>query len=120
MYELSIKDNISTAHFLRNYKGKCANLHGHTHVVEVTILGEKLDKAGMVADFVVLKKTLSEILTKIDHVCLNDIQFFKENNPTSENIARYIYQKYSESIKPIKVKQVQVWESDSSSVIYYE
>jgi len=120
MFELSVKGSIASAHFLREYEGKCKNLHGHTWKIEVTIISDRLDDIGMVADFTVLKKQLKEFLSTIDHVCLNDLSFFKEVNPSTENIAKYIYTHFADVIKPLKIKAVQAWESDTSSVTYYE
>ena len=120
MFELAIKGDIASAHFLRGYEGKCKNLHGHTWNIEVTIASGQLDAIGMVADFAVLKKQLKEFLTAIDHVCLNDLPYFQEVNPTTENIAKYIYVRFTKVIDPLAIKTVQVWESETSSVMYYE
>ena len=119
MFELSIKDTIASAHFLPGYSGMCKDLHGHTWKIEVVIANEKLNKIGMVVDFVELKKTLKDFLKPIDHVCLNDLAYFKKNNPTTENIAKYIYDNFQGKIKPLEIKRVQVWESETSSVTYY-
>lgn len=120
MYELSIKGDIAAAHFIEGYPGKCKDLHGHTWKIEVTVISDRLDEIGMVADFAVLKKHLRGVLEKIDHVCLNDLDYFKQHHPTTENLARYIYGEFAEAVKPIRIKQVRVWESDTSSVTYYE
>jgi len=120
MFEIAIKGDIASAHYLRKYEGKCKNLHGHTWNVEVVMISEELDEIGMVADFRVLKKQLKEFLMTIDHVCLNDLPYFQEVNPTTENIAKYIYTHFAETVTPLKIKSVQVWESDTSSVLYYE
>ena len=120
MFEICIKDHIASAHFLPGYDGMCKNLHGHTWKIEVFIVGEKLDNVGLLADFAVLKKKLKEFLSHIDHVCLNDLPYFKKNNPSTENIAKYIYEHFSREIHPLKLSKVQVWESDLASVIYYE
>ena len=120
MFELTVKDEISSAHFLRGYPGKCKDMHGHTWKIEVSLLGEKLNDIGMVTDFAVLKKQFKEFLSALDHTCLNDIEFFKENNPTAENIAAYIFQGFSKVVAPLRIKQVRVWESDRASAIYYE
>lgn len=120
MFELSIRGDIASAHFIEGYQGKCKDLHGHTWKVEVTIMSGQLDEIGMVADFAVLKQQLREVLGAIDHVCLNDLAFFKELSPTTENIAKYIYTHFKEAIKPLTIKHVRVWESDTSSVTYYE
>ncbi len=120
MYELSIRGDIAAAHFIEGHQGKCKNLHGHTWKIEATVINEELDDIGMVADFAVLKQHLRDILSELDHVCLNDLPFFKEVRPTSENIARYTYQRFNTAIAPLSLKRVQVWESDTSSVTYYE
>ncbi len=120
MFELSIRGDIASAHFIEGYQGKCKNLHGHTWKIEVTIVSDQLDDIGMVADFAVLKKQLCEVLAVIDHVCLNDLAYFKEHSPTTENIAKYIYKHFKKAIEPLRTKHVRVWESDTSSVTYYE
>lgn len=119
MYELRIQDTIGSAHFLRGYEGKCKNLHGHNWKVEAVIANESLDGLGMVADFSVLKKKLTDFLMTMDHVCLNDIEFFKDVNPTTENMARYIFESYAKEIAPLALKSIEVWESEKSSVRYF-
>ncbi len=120
MFELSINDDIAAAHFLRDYDGPCKDLHGHTWKVEITIASDQLNDIGLVIDFRELKKKLKEVLAHIDHVCLNDLSFFKNNNPSTENLAKYIYREFAGRCKPFELKKVCVRESDSSSVTYYE
>ena len=120
MFELSIKGDIASAHFLRGYQGRCKDLHGHTWKIEVRMIRQELDAIGMVADFAIVKKQLKEFLMTLDHVCLNDLPYFKEHHPTTENIAKYIYENFAKVIHPLKIKNVQVWESDTSSVVYYQ
>ncbi|MCA9400929.1 MAG: 6-carboxytetrahydropterin synthase QueD [Candidatus Omnitrophica bacterium] len=119
MFELTIKGDIASAHFLRGYQGKCKDLHGHTWIIEITVMSDQLDSIGMVADFKILKAKLKDFLMTIDHVCLNDLAYFKEHNPTTENLAKYIYDGYSQNVQPIRVKHVRVWESPTSSVTYF-
>ena len=120
MYELTIKSDIASAHFIPGYEGPCKNLHGHTWKIAVSLESQMLDRLGMVADFALLKKKLKEFLTDLDHVCLNDLAYFKEHPPTTENIAKYVFKNFSKMIAPLKIKQVQVWESEAASVVYYE
>ncbi len=120
MFELSIKGHIASAHFLRGYDGPCKDLHGHTWKIELTILSKELNDIGLVVDFKELKCKFNSFLDSLDHVNLNDLPYFKEINPSTENIARYIYQNFSKEINPLKLKHVQVWESDTASVTYYE
>lgn len=120
MFELSVTGDIASAHFLRGYDGPCKDLHGHTWKIEVTVERDNLNDKGMVVDFIAIKKQLREFLSHIDHVCLNDLKYFKKANPTTENIAQYIYKEFAKVIKPLKIKRVRVWESESSSVTYFE
>lgn len=120
MFELSVRGDIASAHFIEGHEGKCKNLHGHTWKIEVTLINDRLNDLGMVADFAVLKRQLQEVLEPIDHVCLNELPFFRERSPTTENIAKYIYAHFKEMIKPLGIKEVRAWESDTSSVTYCE
>ena len=116
MFELKVSANFSSAHKLRKYIGKCARLHGHNWKVDVYIRSNHLDKIGMIKDAQEVKKILNKFLEKLDHRYLNEIPFFKKKNPTSENIARYIYQELKRTL-PQLVK-VCVHESDSVAVSY--
>lgn len=120
MFELTVCEHIASAHYLRNYVGKCANLHGHTWRVEVTVMGEQLNDVGMLIDFVEMKEKLGRLVKELDHVCFNELEYFKTVNPTSENIAKFIYQKLSPELKPCKIKNVCVWESPITCARYYE
>jgi len=124
MYEICVEDDFSAAHNLRNYKGKCEKLHGHNYRVQIFIRGEKLDKSGMLADFVEVKKALKKILDKLDHQYLNEIPPFDKLNPTAENISKYIYDKlnllFAHRSSLFAVFKVTVWESDTSSASYGE
>lgn len=120
MYALAIKSDFAASHLLKGYEGKCKNLHGHTWKVEMVIASEKLDKVGMVADFALLKKQLKEFLETLDHTHLNDVPYFKDVNPTTEHIARYIYEEFPKKFPPLSLKRVTVWESDCASVTYFK
>lgn len=120
MFELTVRDEFSSAHFLRDYNGQCKNLHGHTWKVAVTVSGQELNNIGVMADFVEMKRHLKALISSLDHVCLNDLDFFRSNNPTAENLARYIYQEYKMRIAPVTLVKVQLWESDKADVVYYE
>jgi len=118
VYNIKVEANFSSAHNLRGYRGKCEDLHGHNWRVEVEVKKETLDKIGMVLDFKYLKAKLNKILDKLDHKYLNNVVYFKKVNPTSENIAKFIYgQLHSVGIKAASVR---VWENDTSSAQYYE
>jgi 6-pyruvoyltetrahydropterin/6-carboxytetrahydropterin synthase len=120
MFEITVRDHISSAHQLHGYDGPCMHLHGHTWKIEVIVVGDQLDKIGLLTDFKVLKKKLKDILGPLDHVCLNDLPAFQGINPSTENLARHIYREFIKVSAPLKLKHVQVWESDTASVIYYE
>ena len=88
MFSISVEAEFSAAHKLNNYKGKCEALHGHNWRVQLFVASQRLDKDGLVFDFIKLKKHLKEALKKLDHKMLNEIDYFKKNNPTSENISK--------------------------------
>ncbi len=120
MFELKVRDHIAAAHYLRGYEGPCKELHGHTWQIEITVMSENLNDMGLVVDFKDIKKRLKSFLDQLDHVCLNDLPAFDEENPTTENIAKFIYQNFAKDLKPLTLKSVQVWESDTASITYYE
>ncbi|MFH1288956.1 MAG: 6-carboxytetrahydropterin synthase QueD, partial [bacterium] len=122
MYEITIKTNFSAAHYLKGYEGKCSSLHGHNWMVEISVLAEKIDSLGMGIDFYILKGESEKILKELDHKNLNDIPYFKEENPSSENIARFIYQNIKTNLheKKVKISWVKVSETLNNSVTYWE
>ena len=120
MFELSMGGHIAAAHFLRGYDGPCKDLHGHTWKIEVTIQSDKLNEIGLVADFRDVKRKLNEFLAHLDHVSLNDLPYFQKVNPSTEHLAKYIYQEFAKQSRPFKLVRVRVWESESASITYYE
>ncbi len=123
MYELSVKSEFEAAHRIKDYPGKCARLHGHNWIVEAVAEGEKLDSLGILLDFKIFKARLNEVLDELDHQYLNETEFFSEQNPTAENIAREIFLKLSGADifnGAAKLKAVKVFESPKSCVTYYE
>ncbi len=121
MYEITIETHFSSAHRLRQYNGECERLHGHNWNVQVSIAAEKLNELGMVMDFKDLKQKTKVLIDKFDHQYLNDIPPFTEINPTTENMARYMYDKLSKTINDsrIRVSKVTVWESENSYASYW-
>lgn len=118
MYSLRVEGSFSSAHNLRGYKGKCEDLHGHNWRIEVVVKSEELNNIGIVVDFKELKKKLKAVLEEMDHKYLNKLAYFKKINPTSENIAKYIYQKLITKI-PL-LDSVTVWENATSCATYEE
>ncbi len=98
MFEVRVETDFAAAHFLRDYHGKCENLHGHNYKVYAHVRGSQLDAGGMLLDFTQLKAALKTVIGKIDHTNLNDIDFF-DQNPSAERIALYIYQGLQEELK---------------------
>jgi 6-pyruvoyltetrahydropterin/6-carboxytetrahydropterin synthase len=121
MYHLKVFDYFSSAHFLKGYQGKCESLHGHNWKVEAEVEGEKLDNLGMLIDFKILKEHLAEVLKEMDHTLLNNIEEFKNTNPSAELIAKYIYKNLGRLLpKGVNVSTVSVWETERSQAIYSE
>jgi len=122
VYDLMIESQFSSAHQLRGYKGKCENLHGHNWRVQVTVSSDKLDDIGIVIDFHELKEITSEVISSLDHSFLNEVFPFTEINPSSENIAKWIYESIKKKLDQdqCNISSVTVWENETASATYYE
>ena len=122
MYELKIISQFSGAHQLREYGGKCERLHGHNWKIEVCIKGSKLGEDGMLIDFGLVKEAAKKVLSDLDHQFLNELEPFKKVNPSSENIAQYLYAALGRDLNNdrIRVSKVTAWESDSTCATYME
>jgi 6-pyruvoyltetrahydropterin/6-carboxytetrahydropterin synthase len=121
MYELKIITHFAAAHQLRDFNGPCENLHGHNWKIEVYVASDVLNEAGMVVDFAVIKEKTGAIIKKFDHRFLNDLEPFKDRNPSSENIAQYIAERLSSELNSstLRVTRVTSWESDTACATYY-
>jgi 6-pyruvoyltetrahydropterin/6-carboxytetrahydropterin synthase len=120
MYELVVIAQFSAAHNLRNYEGTCERLHGHNWRVEVFVRADALGKGGMVLDFRILREEIEKVLVALDHQYLNDLPYFHKEEPSSENIARYIYDALEEQLRPHGVRpyKVTAWESEGAGASY--
>jgi 6-pyruvoyltetrahydropterin/6-carboxytetrahydropterin synthase len=122
MYEVSVDETFAAAHNLRNYKGKCENLHGHNYKVRVTLAGKELDAAGLLYDFVHLKQVIQGVIRSLDHKYLNELPPFDVLNPSAENIARFVYEQTAKQLPAnangTGVASITVWESDVTSATY--
>lgn len=121
MYEVTIKKSFSAAHLLKEIGGKCEDLHGHNFVVEISVASCKFNTEGILIDFSILKKWTDEVIKDLDHKYLNDIKYFEVINPSSELIAKFIYDRISKKAHRhhLKVSCVTVLESENESVSYY-
>jgi 6-pyruvoyltetrahydropterin/6-carboxytetrahydropterin synthase len=118
VYQISVEQHFDAAHALRGYRGKCEALHGHRFRVVVRIESPGLDDIGLAYDFSELKKHLAGVITKFDHVCLNDVPPFDKLNPSSEYIAATIYKELKPKLTGVSIVAVEVWESPQTGVIY--
>ncbi len=125
MFELKVKSHFAGAHQLTMVGRKCENLHGHNWNVEVCVTGEKLNSAGVLADFGDIKKAVRKVVDgELDHQFLNDLEMFKGVQPTSERIAIYIAERVQailsrELTEEIRVSKVMAWESDDACATYF-
>jgi 6-pyruvoyltetrahydropterin/6-carboxytetrahydropterin synthase len=121
MYEITVHSHFSGAHRLRYLHGKCEELHGHNWKVEVSVVSNRLGKEGVVIDFGILKQKLEKVLKPLDHTYLNDLPYFSKIEPSSENIAKYIFDGLKRELNghPGILKKVTAWESETSSATYF-
>jgi 6-pyruvoyltetrahydropterin/6-carboxytetrahydropterin synthase len=122
MFKINVSSSFSAAHKLNDYPGLCKNLHGHNWKVRIQINCQKTDKLGMAIDFGIAKKHLRDLMEVFDHQYLNELDCFEGINPTSENIAMIIFNELKKEFNSPEnyISEVEVWESDFSSVIYSE
>ena len=116
MFEVSVREHFDAAHYLRGYKGKCENLHGHRYEVVVTVRELEVNEIGLAYDFAELRHHVREVVDRFDHACLNEVSPFDKVNPSSENIASTICEELQE--RGLVVVRVQVFESPDSFVTY--
>jgi 6-pyruvoyltetrahydropterin/6-carboxytetrahydropterin synthase len=125
MFEVTVEAGFSSGHYLRNYRGKCENPHGHNYQVFVTLIGEELDEAGMLLDFKLLKQVMRPTVEYLDHFMINDLKpFDAELNPSAENLAKYFYDQTSAQLHEmtggrVRVKDCTLYETDTSFARYY-
>ncbi|HNV72385.1 MAG TPA: 6-carboxytetrahydropterin synthase QueD [Candidatus Ozemobacteraceae bacterium] len=121
MYRITIEKSISSAHCLRQYEGKCRELHGHNWNFQVTIEADQLDSLGMVLDFGVVKRHLADLLEPFDHKLLNDVPPFDRLNPTAENISSFVFDELSKRLNTdrVKVMSVKTWETPTNVAEYH-
>lgn len=125
MFEVSVEDTFAAGHALRGYRGKCENPHGHNYKVQITLAGEELDNIGLLYDFKDLKAAMNQIIDRLDHQFLNDIEPFREQNPSAENMARFFYTEANAKLRSVtggrvRVKEVKIWETDTTTATYFE
>lgn len=117
MYEVIVEQTFAAAHALRNYHGSCEKTHGHNFRVEITVVGNQVDEAGMLVDFIDLKRDMDKVVMRLDHTFLNEIEPFTTVSPSAENIAKHIYDEIG---KLTPVSCVRVWETNEMSATYHE
>jgi 6-pyruvoyltetrahydropterin/6-carboxytetrahydropterin synthase len=125
MFEITVEDTFAAGHYLRNYKGKCEKPHGHNYKVRVTMHGQTLDHAGLLVDFKDLREVMRHVIDRLDHQMINELEPFTTVNPSAENLAKYFYEETNTNLVKatngrVKVKDVTVWETDTTTATYFE
>jgi 6-pyruvoyltetrahydropterin/6-carboxytetrahydropterin synthase len=122
MYRTTVLSHFSGAHRLRHLHGKCEALHGHNWKVEVSVVSNRLNKGGVVIDFKILKQKVEKVLKPLDHTYLNDLSYFSEREPSSENIAEYVFVRLKAELNGHRVilTEVTAWESETCCATYFE
>lgn len=125
MYEVTVEDSFAAGHYLRNYRGKCENPHGHNYKVRITLQGPELDHAGLLLDFKELKLVMKPVIDRLDHRMINDVAPFTMLNPSAENLAKFFFDETNITVKSstsgrVSVKEVTIWETDTTTARYSE
>jgi 6-pyruvoyltetrahydropterin/6-carboxytetrahydropterin synthase len=121
MFEITIEETFAAGHALRNYRGKCENVHGHNYRCQVSVQGEELDEIGLLVDFVELKRVVHSVLDRMDHQWLNEFPPFDVLNPSAENMAKFIYDEVTaglQGLRGVKIGSIRLWETDTASATY--
>ena len=123
MFEVSVEQTFAAGHALRNYKGKCENVHGHNFRVQVIIEGERLDTTGLLVDFLDVKSLMQGVIERLDHQFLNEMAPFDVINPSAENLAKYFYEETTRQMNAMpdgaRVTCITIWETDTTSATYW-
>ena len=122
LFEVKVISSFAAAHNLKDFRGKCENLHGHNWKVEVVLRGESLESNGILVDFGEVKAATREALEEVDHKYLNELPFFSQNNPSSENVARFLFEKLSTKLNTgnRRLLSVSALESADACATYME
>lgn len=121
MYEVSVEQTFAAGHALRNYHGKCENVHGHNYRLKVTLAGTQLDAAGLLVDFTELKSVMQTAIERLDHQFINNVPPFDTLNPSAENMAKYFYDALSSALdnrNSVRVSEVKLWETEVAAATY--
>jgi 6-pyruvoyltetrahydropterin/6-carboxytetrahydropterin synthase len=117
-----VDETFAAAHNLREYKGKCEDLHGHNYKVRIVLAGKELDSTGLLYDFVHLKQVIRGVIQSLDHKYLNELVPFDKLNPSAENIARHIYNETARQLRETPngagVASITVWETETTAATY--
>jgi 6-pyruvoyltetrahydropterin/6-carboxytetrahydropterin synthase len=123
MFQVSVEETFSAGHALRGYKGKCENVHGHNYRVQITLEGPQLDNIGLLVDFTRVKQVMREVIKRLDHQFINDLEPFTNVNPSAENMAKYFFEEVSSQLRDLPpgatVKDVVIWETDTACAKYW-
>lgn len=120
MYQLTVTGHFAAAHSLRNFKGRCEALHGHNWKVEVVVSGSQLDQADLLMDFGELKKLMNQAMDQLDHRYLNEVPPFDQVNPSSEMIAKWLFENIAQGLPPqVRMHSVSAWESHRAKATYF-
>jgi 6-pyruvoyltetrahydropterin/6-carboxytetrahydropterin synthase len=125
MFRITVEDTFASGHYLREYRGKCENPHGHNYRIRVTLEGEQLDRAGLLLDFKDLKEAIKPTVDRLDHQMINDLEPFTSLNPSAENLARYFFGQIQERLRRttngcVTVRDVTIFETETTTATYFE
>ncbi len=122
VFEIYVKTHFSAAHSLKGYQGDCARVHGHNWIIEVFVKCKELNEIGIGIDFRDIQREIKGVLQELDHFNLNELPTFQKVNPTSENIAKFLYYAFGKKLNSdvVKVSKVKASETPEAGAFYWE
>jgi 6-pyruvoyltetrahydropterin/6-carboxytetrahydropterin synthase len=122
VFEICVETHFSAAHSLTGYLGNCAQIHGHNWIVEVFVRCRELNDIGIGIDFRDVRQAIKDSIKDLDHSYLNEYPEFKNTNPSSENIAKFLYRELGGKINSdnVKISKVKVSETRGAGAYYWE
>jgi 6-pyruvoyltetrahydropterin/6-carboxytetrahydropterin synthase len=121
MFTISVEKRFRASHQMILTDGSKEAVHSHDWVVTADVGSERLDNMGIVMNFRKLQAMIDKIIATFDNKALESVGFFRKNNPSAENVAKYIYEKLRIGLPDgVKLRSIRVVEEPGCSAMFHE